>query len=214
VQGAAAARSTPYHAVRFYENEKSLAQIVGDFLAAGLTAGHPAIVVATAAARAAILRELASKGVDVAQLQRSGDLVLLDAQETLDTFMVDAKPDPARFKDVMCGVLSQTCGERSDCTVRIYGEMVDVLWKQGKQDAALRLEMLWNQLAASEAFSLLCGYAMGNFYKDIHVDEVCQQHTHLIAASGKPEVIAARKLPPQWPRAEANERPRRSKPRR
>ena len=46
-----------------------------------------------------------------------------------------------------------------------YGEMVDVLWKAGQDVAAIRLEMLWNKLAAMHDFALLCGYAMGNFYK-------------------------------------------------
>jgi hypothetical protein len=170
------ARSSPthcYHAVRFYESDKSLAQIVAAFLNDGLAENHPAIVVATAAHRAAILRELVRSGRDVVQLQRSGDLVLLDAQDTLDTFMTNGKPDGARFQDAMCGVIKRACGARTNCTVRIYGEMVDILWKAGKHEAAVRLETLWNQLGTTEAFSLLCGYAMGSFYKDVRFDEVC-----------------------------------------
>ena len=180
----------PYHAVRFYENDKSLAQIVGDFLGEGLAEGHPAIVVAAAAQRAAILRALIAKELDIVKLQASGDLVLLDAHDMLEAFMTDGTPDPAQFKDVMCEVLGKACRGRTNCTLRIYGQMVDVLWKEGKQDAAIRLEMLWNQLAASEAFSLLCGYAMGHFYKDIHLDEICRQHSHVIPAGGQPGKVA------------------------
>ena len=180
----------PHHAVRFYENDRSLAQIVAAFLSDGLAQGDPAMVVATATHRAAILRELVSKGLDVVQLQRSDDLVLLDAQDTLDGFMADAKPDAATFKDVMCGVLEKACRGRSECTIRIYGEMVDVLWKEGQHDAAIRLEVLWNQLANAEAFSLLCGYSMGNFYKDAQVDEICGQHTHVIGKSRRSRTVA------------------------
>ncbi len=31
-------------------------------------------------------------------------------------------------------------------------------------------------------FSLLCGYAMGSFYKDAGMRDICAQHSHVIAA--------------------------------
>jgi hypothetical protein len=62
--------------------------------------------------------------------------------------------------------------------------MVDVLWRDGQSVAAIRLEMLWNRLAMTHDFSLLCGYAMGNFYKDANVADICEQHTHAIGPDG------------------------------
>jgi hypothetical protein len=182
--------SSRYHAVRFYESDRSLAQIVADFLGEGLARNHPALVIATAAQRAAIVRQLVVKSFDVVHLQRAGDLVLLDAQETLGAFMVDGKADETEFKDVMCEVIKNACQGRANCTVRVYGQMVDVLWKDGQRDAAIRLEMLWNQLTAPEEFSLLCGYAIGNFYKDVKFDDVCRQHTHIVAADGSSDKVA------------------------
>ena len=179
-----------HHAVRFYDNDRSLAQIVGQFLSEGLAAGDPAIVVASAAHRAAILKELVARSLDVVELQRSNNLVLLDAEETLSTFMVNGKPDVKKFNRRMCEVITQAWGDRTDCTVRIYGQMVDVLWKAGEQQAAISLEMLWNELANTRSFSLLCGYAMGHFYKDANFDEVCRQHTHVVAADGQISAVA------------------------
>jgi hypothetical protein len=202
-------RHDAYHGVRFYDNATSLAQIVGEFLGEGLTVSHPAIVVATEPQRLAIVRELAGKGLDVAELQRAGDLVLLDAQAMLDTFMADGMPDAVRFKDTMCAVLQRICRGRPGRPIRIYGQMVDVLWKQGQHDAALRLEMLWNHLAASEAFSLLCGYAMGSFYKDIHFDAICGQHTHV--NGGARGDVERRLFPRRAASAKAADRPRRTK---
>jgi hypothetical protein len=179
-----------YHAVRFYDNDKSLAQIVAQFLSDGLAAGHPAIIVATPAHRAAILKELAAKSLDVVQLQRSDDLVLLDAQDTLSIFMTNGKPEAEAFKSSMCEVINRACRGRANCTVRIYGQMVDLLWKSGKQKAAISLEMLWNQLANTQAFSLLCGYAMGHFYKDANFHEICSHHTHVVSADGEVAAVA------------------------
>jgi hypothetical protein len=82
-------------------------------------------------------------------------------------------------------VISRACGARSDCTVRIFGQMVDVLWQRGEHHAAIRLEVLWNELAHTQAFSLLCGYAMGHFYKDANFDDVCAHHTQVVEADGR-----------------------------
>ncbi|OLC46596.1 MAG: hypothetical protein AUH43_13545 [Acidobacteria bacterium 13_1_40CM_65_14] len=190
MKDAAPLLTAQHHAVRFYENDKSLAQIVAQFLSDGLAAGNPGIVVATPAHRAAILRELVATSLDVVQLQRSNDLVLLDAQETLSIFMTNGKPEAEAFKNSMCEVIKTACRGRPNCTVRIYGQMVDVLWKNGQQEAAIRLEMLWNQLANTQAFSLLCGYAMGHFYKDANFQEVCRHHTHVVSAEGEMSAVA------------------------
>ena len=179
-----------YHAVRFYESDSSLARIVAEFLHHGFDAGNPGIVVATANLRDAIIDELAERSLDVVELQRSHDLLLLDAKETLAPFMSAGRPDPLKFKDQMCQVIRRACGKRAPCTVRIFGQMVDVLWKDGERDAAIRLEVLWNQLAQTEAFSLLCGYAMGNFYKDVNRDDICRQHSHIVSADGKANRVA------------------------
>ena len=73
---------------------------------------------------------------------------------------------------------------RQDCTIRAYGEMVDVLWKAGQDVAAIRLEMLWNKLAMTHDFSLLCGYAMGSFYKDASLAEIHHHHSHVVVDEG------------------------------
>jgi hypothetical protein len=168
-----------YHAVRFYESERSLALIVADFLAEGFADADPGLVVATPAMRAALVLELSARSFDVVELQRSGQFLLLDAKELLGVFMIDGQPDPTRFNTAMRETIARACRERADCKLRIFGQMVDVLWRQGQQDAAIHLEMLWNQLARKQAFSLLCGYAMGNFYKDSNFDDICGQHSHV-----------------------------------
>jgi hypothetical protein len=179
-----------YHGVRFYENEKSLSYIVADFLCRGLADGHPGIVVATATQRAAILRALVARSADVVQLQQSSDLVLLDGDDMLSAFMTDGRPDPERFNTSMSEVIRKASRGRTDCTVHIYGQMVDILWKNGQQEAAIRLELLWNQLAQTHAFSLLCGYAVGHFYYDADNAEICRHHTHIVSADGESVAVA------------------------
>jgi hypothetical protein len=191
IETARASSAVPHHhAVRFYESDKSLAHMVARFLGEGLDAGNPAIVVAAPGQRAAILRALVARSLDVVELQRSDALILLDARETLATFMIDGKPDAEAFRNTMCEVIKRACRGRANCILRIYGQMVDLLWKDDQQEAAIRLEMLWNQLAATNAFSLWCGYAMGHFYKDASRDDICRQHTHVVGADGEATAVA------------------------
>jgi len=177
--------ATRLHAVRFYESRESLARIVGKFLGEGFLAGLPAIVIATPDHRDAIKQALSAHYFDVSRLERANDLIIVDAAETLSRFMVDGMPDAVRFKDAMIPLIELACRGRNDCVIRAYGEMVDVLWQAGQTAAAIRLEMLWNQLAQTHLFALLCGYSMGHFYKDVDHHEVRQQHTHLMGDSGE-----------------------------
>ena len=89
----------------------------------------------------------------------------------------------------MTPLLEKAARGRPHCTVRAYGEMVDVLWKDGATAAAIRLEMLWNELAGRHSLSLLCGYAMGNFYKEAAVEDICSHHTHVMSETGAPVVL-------------------------
>jgi hypothetical protein len=171
-----------HHSVQFYGSDQTLFATVGAFLAEGLIAGQPAIVIATASHGAAILDDLARRLIDVREARRIGDLVCLDAEEVLATFMAEDTPDPGAFRKNVGDALEQALGGRVRTPVRAYGEMVDVLWKQGRADAAIRLEILWNELAQTHAFQLLCGYSIGNFYKQAeYFEQVCQQHTHVLA---------------------------------
>jgi hypothetical protein len=177
-------QSGHFHAVRFYDSTESLCRIVASFLADGLRTHAPALAIATPKHRAGLAEALRAEDLDVDALQASGELLLLDAEETLATFMVNGMPDPKRFHTVCTRLIERACRGRKDCTIRAYGEMVDVLWKKGQSVAAVRLEMLWNKLAQTEDFSLLCGYAMGNFYKGSQQQEICTQHTHVVSDDG------------------------------
>jgi hypothetical protein len=166
------------HAVHFYGDDHELSNTTSTFLAEGLSAGQPGVVIATPAHRADILAALTSHLVDVDSARRLGDLVVLDADETLAAFMVDGMPDHGLFRRSISTVLQDAIRGREQTPIRAYGEMVDVLWKKGQSEAAIRLEVLWNELAESYDFALLCGYAIGNFYKQTsRMIEICHLHT-------------------------------------
>ena len=181
--------SGSFHAVRFYKDAESLCGLVAGFLGDGFVAKQPAVMIATPEHRNGIVEQLRFRGFDPALLQASGELVLLDANESLNQFMVDGRPEGRRFAATIEPVLQAITARRPGVSIRAYGEMVDVLWKRGQTVAATRLEMLWNDLAQHHQFALLCGYAMGNFYKDAAVEEICSHHSHVLSPSGEPALL-------------------------
>lgn len=170
-----------HHAVQFYGSDASLFVTVAGFLAEGLVAGQPAIVIGTPEHRVAIEEHLQGRLIDCASARRSGDLVLLDAEETLALFMIEDEPDADLFELNVGGLIDRALSGRRRTTVRAYGEMVDVLWKQGRSQSAIQLEILWNKLALKHNFALLCGYSMGSFYKQTkQLEEVAALHSHVV----------------------------------
>lgn len=168
------------HAAKFYETDASLFETVARFVGEALIRDEPALLIATPAHSAAIEQRLTDHNIDVRRARRMGDLILLDAEDTLGAFMVNGHPDADLFDRHVGSILGQTVRGRRGGVVRAYGEMVDVLWKQGATEQAIELEILWNKLALKHAFALLCGYSMGNFFKQAEqFHEVCRQHTHV-----------------------------------
>jgi signal transduction histidine kinase len=103
--------------------------------------------------------------------------------------MAEGQPDRGRFREAIGAAITRSApGPRR---LWIFGEMVDVLWRDGNPTAALRLEELWNELADVYSFELLCGYSMEHFSRASHADEfaaVCAQHARSIPAEVFPMV--------------------------
>jgi signal transduction histidine kinase len=97
----------------------------------------------------------------------------------LATFMEGGRPEPYRFTETIGGLLDEVRTRRPGMPIRAFGEMVDLLWRDGKPNAATSLEGLWNQLAAVQRFSLLCAYHIGNFREQScspGFESVCDEH--------------------------------------
>ncbi len=184
------------HFVQFYENDSFLIDEVSGFLGAGLAAGQAGIVIATAAHRAGFeAKLLAGQAAAAESPLEAGRYIALDAAETLSRFMVDGWPDEGRFAAVIGGVIRQAApdGRR----VRAFGEMVSLLWAEGRHEAAIRLEEMWNDLAAAHSFSLLCAYPMGGFHDHEHGGSflhICNAHSEVRPAESFAEAVAPAEL--------------------
>lgn len=161
------------HFVQLYQDSAPLAEAVAEYIGTGLARGEAAIVIARPEHRAAFLEKL----------ENSERLRLLDAQETLERFMVNGMPRWTSFHEVVGGLIADLRLQYP--AVRAYGEMVDVLWQRGEREAAIRLEEYWNELGRLQAFSLFCAYRMDPLDATAYggpLESVCKVHTHVIPA--------------------------------
>jgi hypothetical protein len=180
------------HAVQFYADDAELSGSVASYLGAGLSTGGSAVVVATEAHRSGLQARLAAAGAD-GGTGPERRLVMADAAGMLDGFMADDRLDHSRFQAAAEDLVNRAAGAGQP--VRVYAEIVALLWDAGQVTLALELETMWNDLASRMPFSLLCGYSARVAAPEGDtgaVAQVCRMHTGVIApSSGAPGLPGA-----------------------
>ena len=170
------------HDAGFYSDDASLLDGFTKFIGAALKAGNAVIVVATESHRDGLLPRLQAHGLDIGAAIEQGRYISLDAADTLSTFMVEGLPDPTRFLRVASDlvVTAAKAAKGDHPRVAVCGECAPILWAQGKADAAIRLEHLWDEVAKSYDVDILCGYPLGSFQGGMgsHIfDKLCAAHS-------------------------------------
>ena len=176
------------HSVQFYENDTQLVGQAADFIRAGLHAGDTAIVIATKPHRDKLEKRLR---MDIsraaARHPRAEQYVALDAADALSKVSKHGWPDEGRVSDWIGSILKRAT-DRGNGRVRVFGEIVGLLCAEGKHEAAIRLEELWNGLAKVHSFSLLCAYPMRAFPRKADTAPflaICNEHRRVEPAKGQ-----------------------------
>ncbi|MCU1286180.1 MAG: domain S-box protein [Acidobacteriales bacterium] len=174
-------QSAPVHSVHFYGEHKALIDRLCGIVASGLQVGNSILIVASEEHRTSLVNCLEEVGVDVRSTARSGRFVMLDAGETLGTFMVDGHPDGSLFKSSVGKILADIRRSARDGGLTVFGEMVTILWERGNREAALKLESLWNEALNDRAFHLHCAYPRWSLLKDQdqEIAAICGNHSHV-----------------------------------
>jgi hypothetical protein len=171
------------HAVQIYGELDELAASVAGFLAAGFAVDAPALVVARPEHWRRFVDDLAGCGWDAVRVVDEGLLEVADADAVLDSFTSGTGLDPARFEQEVGGLLDALASRFPGTTIRVFGEMVDILCERGRPAAAVALEQLWNDLARERRFALLCGYRLGAL-NGSELADVCSAHSRTWVSAG------------------------------
>jgi PAS domain S-box-containing protein len=173
------------HVAYFYQASDSLLEALCDFIGPALGAGNAAVIIATRTHLEGLEHRLRARGLDTHKASKQGRYVALDASETLAKIMLEGMPDGSRFAEIVGGAIARARASVKAARPEIaaFGEMVSLLWTEGKIDAAIRLEQLWNELANKHSFSLRCAYPVANFYGEKNAQplmRVCAEHSAVV----------------------------------
>ncbi len=78
--------------------------------------------------------------------------------------------------------------QQNSSKVRVFGEIVAVLWDQGLTGATVQLEYLWHRLLNKDPFCLYCAYPKSGFTQNAttSIDTICKAHSKVIDGSARP----------------------------
>ena len=76
--------------------------------------------------------------------------------------MVNDLPDPVRFFKVAGDLVAEVVKRAKGKPSRVFacGELAPTLWAQGNADAAIQLELLWDEAVRMYSLDTLCGYVL------------------------------------------------------
>jgi hypothetical protein len=171
------------HRLHLFDTPESLAATVSAFFVEGYKAGGNLLIVAKPRHRAAILSSLQAAGCFAEGTKGRQRLVALDAAEILERIMRRGSIDRGLFETVVARLVGRLAAATGK--LWIYGELVELLAEQEDFGGAVRLEEMWNELAAVCPFTLLCGYSSAHFTPSASrpaLQDICSTHTQSAAS--------------------------------
>lgn len=169
------------HLVHFYDQEVTLLNSLEAFILRGLMEGEAVVVIALPSHRTALEFRLAGHGLNLAKLEASDQLLLVDAQATLSAFLRDGMPSETLFEETLGRVIARVRARHH--VVRAFGEMVGILWTEGNEAATIRLEELWHRYCKREGLMLYCAYPEAAFATHPEARRlICASHSCVIEA--------------------------------
>ena len=170
------------HEAQFCSDDSLFLEGFTRFIGTALKNGSTAVFIGTASHRISLFERLHADSQETRAAIRQGRYIALDAVEFLSNVMVDDMPDAGWFLkavgDLVASAASGAQGMHS--RVAACGEWAPFLWAEGKADAAIRLEELWNEIAEKYDVDILCGYSLESLRceEDSYTfRRICEEHS-------------------------------------
>jgi hypothetical protein len=182
--GVLADATAPDHIVQLYQDQDFLGRAVCRFGGAALANGESFILLCTLPHWNEWRLRFEAQGVDVEAASKRGQMTVMDAEDLLSRFMSDGMPDRPTFLGLAADLVEQARAGGRYPRVRLWGEMVNVLWERGNVAASMKLEELYDQYIGKKlGVATMCAFLMDNFNSDIHarmLPMLGMTHSHLI----------------------------------
>ena len=174
------------HLVQIYENDNVLMNTLEGFVGDGFIRDQCAIIIATPEHLQNLDERLARQGFNDEELKATSQFITATVEDALQAIMVNNKLDKILFESFVAGLMNKAaaCNKK----IRVYGEIVGELWRNGLHDATIQLEKMWHTLQQKNSFCLFCAYPQRDFKHDDHrsINMICNTHSKVIDGSARP----------------------------
>jgi hypothetical protein len=189
------------HAVHFYSNEDFLVDSLSRFVGTALEAGDSSFVFATPEHLDGLAEQLKVQGVDAEGAAKKGRYRTFDAVQALTQLSVHGELSRSAFDEFVSGVVLplKAAARGRPKRVAACGEIVALLWAEGKPDAAIALEHLWNELSKQGGFSFRCFYPVASFSDPGQTElflKLCAEHASCIPDECRSAAVAEQEFLP------------------
>lgn len=168
------------HEVLFYSNDDVLIAALSRFVTRGLHDGNVVLVALTDAHARSLRRRLQETEVDLELAIGQQRYVLVNISELLARAMVNGWPDPGRCLDAAADLTAgvRTGPDGQHARIVTCGECSPLIWASGHPEVAIRFEHLWDEIARSHQWDVLCAYpATVRSEHGESVRHLCAEHT-------------------------------------
>lgn len=170
------------HLADFFRTDDALIERSVAFLRDGFASGCTCIAAVTPEHRARIATGLAARGLDESALIATYRYIVLDARKILDSVRHAGVFDVAKVHKTFGELLSLAASGGRD--VRVVGEIVTLLAREGDSEGVIQLEEIWNDLSRQYPFTLFCPYPTDVFESPLtqrHLAQVRALHSRMPA---------------------------------
>lgn len=174
------------HEVEFYRNDASFLDRCARFMGTALANGDSVILAVTLSHANTLRQRLESEGCDVAEATERGRYLVLEPACVLSEFLVNDHPDSARFIKTVTNLFETALKAASgnDPRVAACGECSALLYAEGKAEAAVEIERLFDEFARAHDVDVLCGYPLEGFRSEEEhaiFQRICAAHSTVYA---------------------------------
>jgi hypothetical protein len=169
------------HVMQIYENDDILADTLTGLMQGIFNSNENVLLIATHQHLNALESRLEKLGYKIDELINNDRFIPFDAEEMIDECMMDDEFNETVFAE-RCGSLIKRATDNNK-TFMTCGEIAPILIRQGKKEAAIKLEQLSDKMCSIHHSGLFCVYSKNHLENTYVHEAICSCHVKLVSGT-------------------------------